>query len=84
MILDNTPSGIYHITNQGSCSWYEFAVEIFRLAGLKVKVEPKEESPTGAGVRRPLYSALTSKKLKPLRSWSDALKHYLNRKSRIS
>lgn len=84
MILDNPPSGIYHITNQGACSWYEFAVEIFKQAGLKVKVEPKEESAEAAGVRRPLYSALTSKKLKPLRSWPDALKHYLNRKSRIS
>jgi dTDP-4-dehydrorhamnose reductase len=75
------PSGIYHIVNSGQCSWYEFALEIFRLTGIKAKVEPKEEKALEAGVKRPLYSALTSKKLTPLRPWSEALKDYLTTRS---
>lgn len=77
IIEGNYPSGIYHVVNSGQCSWYEFAREIFRLSGLKVKVEPKEEEATQAGVTRPLYSVLTSRKLKPLRPWPEALKAYL-------
>lgn len=77
MLLSNYPSGLYHLTNSGYCTWYEFALEIFRLSNIKMKVEPKEEKEEQAGVRRPLFSALTSKKLTPLRPWQDALKHYL-------
>jgi dTDP-4-dehydrorhamnose reductase len=93
MILDNYPSGLYHLTNSGAGSWYEFALEIFRLSNIKISAKggsasggkvlllPKEEKEEQAGVRRPLFSALTSKKLTPLRPWQEALKHYLaNRK----
>lgn len=77
MIQDEYPSGLYHLTNFGSCTWYDFALEIFKLSNIKIKVEPKEEQEEQAGVRRPLFSALASKKLTPLRPWPDALKHYL-------
>ncbi|MCP2518858.1 dTDP-4-dehydrorhamnose reductase [Candidatus Aminicenantes bacterium AC-335-A11] len=77
-ILDEGfPYGIYHVTNSGSCSWYEFAVEIFNQIGANIKVERRIENEEIAGVKRPLYSALTSKKIKPLRHWKEALKAYL-------
>jgi dTDP-4-dehydrorhamnose reductase len=71
------PSGIYHVANDGTCSWYEFAVEIFKQIGAKTKVEERIESEEIAGVKRPLYSPLRSTKIKPLRHWKEALKAYL-------
>ncbi|MEW6026952.1 MAG: dTDP-4-dehydrorhamnose reductase [Planctomycetota bacterium] len=82
MLEQNYPPGLYHLTNSGSCTWYEFAQEIFKRANLKVKVEPKEEQEEQAGVKRPLFSALTSKKLTPLRPWQEAVKHYLSSRAK--
>lgn len=83
MLASNYPSGIYHLTNSDYCTWYEFALEIFKQSNIKIKVESKEEQEEQAGVKRPLFSALTSKKLTPLRPWPEALKHYLaNRTSK--
>jgi dTDP-4-dehydrorhamnose reductase len=50
--------GIYHASNRGMCSWYEFAKEIFLRSGIKINVNPitTEEYPTSA--RRPAYSVL--------------------------
>ncbi|MFH1231701.1 MAG: dTDP-4-dehydrorhamnose reductase [Planctomycetota bacterium] len=84
MIQNNYPSGIYHLANSGFCTWYEFASEIFNLSNIKIKVEPKEEKEEQAGVRRPLFSPLTSKKLTPLRPWQEALKHYLSNRQKSS
>jgi dTDP-4-dehydrorhamnose reductase len=74
--------GIYHVTNEGFCSWAEFAREIFRLSGKGVKVNsiPTEEYPTRAA--RPKNSRLSKQKLidngfKPLPNWQDSLHHYL-------
>ena len=74
--------GIYHATNEGFCSWAEFAQEIFKEAGLKVEVEgiPTIEYPTPA--RRPFNSRLSKKSLdeagfERLPTWQDALKRYL-------
>lgn len=69
--------GIYHITNSGFCSWYEFAVKIFELSKLKPDVRPvkSEEFPTPA--KRPTYSMLVNTKLPPMRPWEEALKDYL-------
>ena len=77
MLNSNYPSGLYHLTNSGYCTWHEFALEIFKQSNIKIKVESKEEQEEQAGVKRPLFSALTSKKITPLRSWQEALKHYL-------
>jgi dTDP-4-dehydrorhamnose reductase len=56
--------GIYHATNEGYCSWYEFACEIFMLAGLDVEVGPikTEDYPTKA--KRPRNSCINKRKLK--------------------
>jgi dTDP-4-dehydrorhamnose reductase len=75
--------GIYHATNEGYCSWAEFAQEIFHLAEKTVAVNSitTEEYPTKAV--RPKNSRMSKQKLidngfKPLRRWQDSLEHYLN------
>ncbi len=77
LILDEKPSGIYHITNSEPCTWYEFAAEIFLQKKLEVDLQPctSEEFPRPAA--RPKNSVLLSTKFPPLRSWKEALKEYL-------
>lgn len=74
--------GTYHATNEGICSWAEFAEEIFRLAGKQVKVNyiPTSEYPTRA--MRPLNSRMSKDKLEEagfarLPHWKDALQRYI-------
>ncbi|GAA3318374.1 hypothetical protein GCM10020331_020900 [Ectobacillus funiculus] len=61
-LMQSDKYGIYHATNEGVCSWYEFAVEIFKQAGMDVKVKPltTEEFPRPAA--RPKYSVLSKKR----------------------
>ncbi|MNC25254.1 dTDP-4-dehydrorhamnose reductase [compost metagenome] len=75
--------GIYHATNEGICSWAEFAEEIFREAGKAMAVHhiTTEQYPTRAV--RPKNSRLSKDKLEAsgfvrLPHWKDALKRYLN------
>ena len=75
--------GAYHVTNDGLCSWYEFACEIFRQAGLDVKVTPLTTAEYPAKAARPFNSRMSKEKLinagfKMLPEWQDALKRYLN------
>lgn len=87
--LQSAPYGIYHYTNSGECSWYDFASEIFRLAkerGLKtpstVKPIKTEEYPTPA--KRPAYSVLSldkMSKLSQIRPWEKGLKDFFDEMS---
>lgn len=75
--------GMYHVTNTGACSWYEFAVEIFRRAGLDVDVTPVPQNQRPVPARRPAYSvlgheALLALGLPELRPWQEALTAYLH------
>ncbi|MFB5583314.1 dTDP-4-dehydrorhamnose reductase [Bacillus albus] len=74
--------GTYHATNEGFCSWAEFAQEIFEIAGQDVKVNSitTEEYPTRAV--RPKNSRMSKQKLidngfEPLQDWKKATKHYI-------
>lgn len=69
--------GLYHLSNQGSCTWVEFAGEILKQAGLEASVEPFEDTGT---IRRPFNSALASEKIPPLRPWQEALGEYIELK----
>lgn len=74
--------GIYHATNEGICSWYEFACAIFKEAGLPVKVLPVTTAEYGAKAPRPQNSRLSKEKLTEsgfdrLPPWQDALCRYL-------
>lgn len=77
MIEENRPSGIYHVTNSDTCSWYDFAKEIFLLAGLNPSVRPVKSEEFAAAAKRPTYSMLINTKLPQMRSWRDALRSYL-------
>jgi dTDP-4-dehydrorhamnose reductase len=77
-ILDSRkPFGIYHVTNSGSCTWYEAVVELYDLAGIKTKVIPVSASEFPRPAQRPAFSVLLNTKLNPLRSWKEALNEYL-------
>ena len=74
--------GIYHATNEGNCSWYEFAREIFREADIDMEVIPVSSNAYNAKAARPVNSRMDKKKLdensfKRLPEWQDALKRYL-------
>ncbi|MGP1992279.1 dTDP-4-dehydrorhamnose reductase [Zobellia laminariae] len=56
--------GIYHYTNEGVCSWYDFATEIMNLANLKCKINPIPSSAYPTLAKRPFYSVLDKKELK--------------------
>lgn len=75
--------GIYHATNTGSCSWYQFARKIFEIAGLEhVNVKPVTTAEINRPAPRPAYSVLEHfcirlEGLPDLRSWEEALEEYL-------
>ncbi|HEX8973874.1 MAG TPA: NAD(P)-dependent oxidoreductase [Patescibacteria group bacterium] len=77
IIEANKPFGIYHVSNEGACTWYEAVVELYKMAKLKTKVIPvgSEEFPRPAS--RPYVSTLINTKLNPLRSYKLALREYL-------
>ena len=75
--------GIYHATNEGICSWYEFACAIFQEAGIPVTVKPVSTAEYGAKASRPANSRMSKDKLEEngferLPAWQDALKRYLD------
>ena len=74
--------GRYHATNEGLCTWYEFACEIFKLAGMDVSVAPVSSDEYPAKAKRPSNSRMDKSKLtangfQPLPTWQDALSRYL-------
>ena len=82
-MMETNKYGIYHATNEGFCSWYEFANEIFKQRGIEVKTNPitTDQYPTAA--KRPMNSRMSKDKLTEfgfalLPSWEEALNNYLN------
>jgi len=81
-LAESAAYGLYHATNAGACSWFEFAREIFRQSGMDVDVEaiPTSEFPRPA--RRPGYSVMGHRRLQeaglgPLRAWQEAVAKYV-------
>lgn len=77
LIESGKPSGIYHRTNDGACTWYGWAKKIFEIAGLPVKLNPVPASNFPRPAPRPKFSALLTTKLPPLRPWGESLKEFL-------
>ena len=80
------PPGLYHATNQGSCSWYEFARMIFDLAALRTPLRPTSVKEFASPVRRPVYSVLENAALQAIgldrmRPWREALADYLGQRA---
>lgn len=77
MLEEKIPFGIYHVVNVGACTWYEAALELFKLAKMDVEVIPVGSSEFPRPAKRPKSSVLLNTKLKPLRNYKEALKEYL-------
>lgn len=74
--------GIYHATNEGFISWYDFAVAIFKEAGIEMDVKPVTSAEYAAKAKRPENSRMSKDKLdacgfERLPKWEDALKRYI-------
>jgi dTDP-4-dehydrorhamnose reductase len=80
-IIETGRYGLYHVTNSGSCSWYEFAKEIFELADVEVEVVPVPGSEYPLPAARPVNGVLSPLGGPKLRHWREALAEYLNREA---
>ena len=82
--------GVYHVTNRGTCSWYQFALKMLELARIEdVKVNPISSKIYNRPAERPAYSALNCSKFEKetgltLRPWEDALAEYFESFERVS
>ena len=77
--------GLYHLSNEGECTWYEFAQAMFSIMGKKPDLIPVDSKSYGAKAERPPYSVLDNKRAREIgwtefSHWKDALKKYLIKK----
>ncbi|OGI26438.1 MAG: dTDP-4-dehydrorhamnose reductase [Candidatus Moranbacteria bacterium RBG_13_45_13] len=79
IIEEQISFGIYHVVNEEACTWHEATAELFRLAKMDVELIPVPSSEFPRPAKRPRSSVLLNTKLKPLRSYKDALKEYLDK-----
>ena len=75
-------AGIFHFSNEGVCSWYDFTKTIFELAGIQCQVDPIVSKDYPTPVARPHYSVLNKTKIKKMYDpvipyWKDSIKHCL-------
>ena len=77
--------GLYHLSCEGQCSWYEFARSILELAGVDAELSPVKTTDFPSTVKRPSYSVLSKVKFRSLAlsipSWQEALSRYLQERS---
>ncbi|MDD5167363.1 MAG: dTDP-4-dehydrorhamnose reductase [Syntrophales bacterium] len=84
VLLEGGHNGIFHITNRGLCSWYEFTLKILQYTGIKgITVEPARSADLTRAARRPLFSGLSNKKFtettgKTMRVWQLALSDFVD------
>lgn len=81
-LLKTNHYGLYHLTNEGKCTWFDFAKAIFDLLGKEPLLVPMDSDTLGAKARRPSYSVLKNKNAKKIgltefSPWKDALREYL-------
>jgi len=81
-LMTHPVRGVLHVTNEGHCTWHEFATEIVRLAGYRVPVEPITTADMPRPAKRPAYSVLSAERLHHLGfrmpSWQDGLQRFLH------
>jgi dTDP-4-dehydrorhamnose reductase len=83
-LLDTDAYGTYHVVNAGATTWFDFAAEIFRQAGIQIRLQRITTEEYGAAAPRPSYSVLDTGKYHALGgpampSWQDALAEYLQK-----
>lgn len=81
--MNEQNKGIYHYTNEGVCSWYDFACEIMSLSGLNCNINPIPSSAYPTKAVRPFYSVLSKEKIKStfkinIPHWKESLKKCLS------
>jgi dTDP-4-dehydrorhamnose reductase len=81
-LISTNAYGLYHISNLGSCSWFEFSRCLFHIGGIQADLCPITSEAYGASARRPRYSVLRNRHLEqigldPMPAWEDALARYL-------
>ncbi|MDR4219049.1 dTDP-4-dehydrorhamnose reductase [Priestia megaterium] len=81
-LVDTQKYGVYHVSNSGDCSWYEFAKEIFNISGITVQINPCTTGDFPRPAARPSYSvfahtALYLNNFTKMRRWEDALEDFL-------
>jgi len=80
----NRTDGIYHLVNEGACSWYELTCEIALVVGSSTEIVPVDRGGRTGRMRRPLYSVLENTRARALgirlRPWRDAVRQYLGEK----
>jgi dTDP-4-dehydrorhamnose reductase len=82
-LIETEAYGLYHITNHGSCSWFEFARAIFDLARVEANLTPTTSREYGAPAPRPAYSVMCNRRLESMGlddvpEWRDGLRRYLD------
>jgi dTDP-4-dehydrorhamnose reductase len=81
LVEDNAPIGLYHCVNDGCCTWLEFARELARQAGVEARLLPVRMADVRLRAERPLYCALSNRKLAStgvtMPGWQDALRRCL-------
>jgi dTDP-4-dehydrorhamnose reductase len=89
-VLLTTPNyGLFHMTSEAACSWYEFASAIFELSGIAADLSPTTSDLYKTPALRPRYSVLENAHLKRLglnrmRHWREGLSDYLNSKTSVA
>lgn len=80
LLLSEAKPGIYHLVNEGQCSWYDFTREIFGLAGIKTEPKPIDRNGSSSKMKRPKFSALKNTRAKAvgieLPFWQKGLESY--------
>jgi dTDP-4-dehydrorhamnose reductase len=75
---------VYHYSNEGVCSWYDFAKAIFEIKSIAIKVDPIESSQYPTTAERPFYSVLNKAKINEVLQidipyWKDSLIEYFEK-----
>jgi len=88
-LIDSNGRGMYHVSNQGSCTWYDYARAIVTRAGLDVRVSPVTTAALKRPAPRPANSMLDCSRFiretgMGLRPWEDALEEYLQAELRLA
>ena len=82
-MIESNKYGIYNATNEGYCTWYEFAKEIFKVANIDIKINPICTLEYPSKARRPMNSKMSKDKLSKnefnkLNNWKESLEKYIN------
>lgn len=81
-LIELNAGGVFHVTNRGSCSWFEYAVFILKAAGLRTRVLPVTAAELARPAARPPFSVLSLRKYQAttgsrMRPWEEAVREYV-------